>query len=243
MTVVIWGVDALDYRYVEERGLLAELDPQPLEQDLGGLNALYTLRVWPAIFAGVNGGRNDDVTHAKFHPDEPFVWEKWPAAAFLPPVSNEPPQVGPSAFPNEYREGTGFSERYEDARKMYDESFRRALDENVEIVVLGTRLPDILGHHDQNRKRVERQIQKTTDLVEKHCRHEQVDDWLVVSDHGFDYEKYGEEPSGIEAHTRSATLASSFADYNCMSEFIEGWHDDLEDAINKHQLAALGYIE
>lgn len=242
--ILIWAIDGLDGRYVHERQLIQGLNPDVLYQDLGGANALFTYRVWPAIWSGENGGRDDNEESARFEPSRDPIWDRYPAVVALAPWVDGLYSQHQDQFDPDYRESAGPRERIVEQFDGYWDVFIDSLEKQVEIVVLGTRLPDILGHMDQNEARIHRTIAEITKMVEKMVSHDEITDYVVVSDHGFDYERYGDEPSGVDAHSRCATLSSSFLpEYERMSEFIEGWTADLDEKLNEQQLKALGYTE
>lgn len=241
MTIVIFALDGLDAEYAEERELLANLGPRKLDNNLQGANGLYTYRIWPSIFAGVNEGASEK-PYDSYDPEEPYIWTKYGGSVLLAPVDHSPTLKYQSAFPQGYVESVGPQERTDKKFAMYREGIEDALRNERDIVVVGSKLPDILGHNDQNTERIHENIETLCNLVESTCKRPDVSDYLVVSDHGFEYESFGDEPSGLDAHTPRAVLASSFADYDAMDSFIEEWHSDLLSALKEKRLADLGYI-
>lgn len=233
MTTLIFGLDGLDAQYVQEEGLLASQDPKELTQDLDGANGLYTYRVWPSIFAGDAGGASDD-EYTKFKPDSAYIWEKYPTTTLLAPVSNPSFSQNTDAFPTEYMEGFNPGNRLDQTLNKLESGLYDAFNDGVPLVVACTRTPDIVGHHMPDE--AAHWIRRSTKLAEKFAK--KADDSLIVSDHGF--KEFGMD--GIEAHTRRATFASSFCDYDRMSEFCENWHDDLARVMSDAQLEALGYV-
>lgn len=240
MTVAIFALDGLDIEYVQQRGLLSSLEPSELENDLEGANALFTYRIWPSIFAGIDGGASDE-PYSKYKPEQPYIWEQYAATVLLAPTGRPPTLQYQNAFPEGYVESVGPDERTDEKFDMYREGIEAALDRDAELLVVGSKLPDILGHNEHHAGRIHDHIERLCDLAESVCNRDEVDDYLVVSDHGFEYEDFGDEPSGLDAHRPSATLASSFADYDSMHSFIEEWHSDLESALREKRLNDLGY--
>lgn len=240
MTVAIFALDGLDIEYVQQRSLLQSLYPSELTNDLRGENRLFTYRIWPSIFAGENDGASGD-QYEKFKPENPYIWEKYSGTVLLAPVGHPPTLKYQDAFPEGYVESIGPQERTDEAFEMYREGIERALVRDDDILVVGSKIPDILGHNEHRESRIHENIEELCELVERTCNREEVEDYLVVSDHGFEYESFGEEPSGLAAHTPRATLASSFAEYDSMHAFIEEWHSDLDSAVREKRLRDLGY--
>lgn len=241
MTIGVFALDGLDYEYIQERGLFKTLEPTLLRNDLEGANALYTYRVWPSVFAGVNGGRSDE-PYASYEPEKPYLWEKYSSTVVTCPAEREPVSLHQDQFPEGYMEASGPQDRLDKQYAKYRRAIDNALDRKVDVLVLGCKTPDILGHHDQNETRIHCNIDIVTDIVEEACNRDEITDWLVMSDHGFEYEKFGDCPSGLEAHTRRAFLCSSFAHYDELSTFIEWWQEDLAAAIREKRMDDLGYI-
>lgn len=241
MTIVICAIDGLDYEFVSQRGYLQGLDPELLYQDLEGANALYTYRIWPAMFVGDNIGYSEDEDYKTVQdPEQPYIWDKYPVTTLLAPVDSPPVTKYQDAFPEGYMESVGPQKRVDEAFEMYDKAVESALGD-AEAVIIGSKYFDIAGHNDQNAARIEENTQRLLNRVEKWCQDDRTDDYLVISDHGFKYHQFGEKPSGIDAHTRNATIASSFCSYDRMSALINGWHDDFEDSLREQRLKRLGY--
>lgn len=233
MTTLILGLDGLDYKYVQEHDLLSDLNPQHLQQDFEGANALYTYRIWPCFFAGEVGGESED-EYADYHPDElKYIWEQIPSPVLLAPVEHPSFSKRTDEFPENYVESWRPRGRLKESLDRLESEVQEQMDAGNEVVVACTRTPDIVGHHYPDK--AEEWIVKSCALAERLC--EQADNYLVVSDHGFG--EFGTK--GIEAHTRDAVLASSFADYETMTALCEGWHDDLHEVVREQQLQALGY--
>lgn len=242
MTIFIGLLDGLDYRSVQRRGLLSELAPQELEQDLGGANGLYTYRVWPAIYVGENGGRSDDEPYQHWEPDAAPFWEHY-ASKVVYAIERDPVFRNHTELKEGFRESRGPPDRVEYQLEQYRAEAEEALDnEYIEVFVLGTKQLDINGHNEGSDERVDRRLEQFCGLFEDIATDARTSDHLLVSDHGFVNDYYGIN-DGIEAHSRYATLASSFADYGTMSAFIEGWHEDLAEAHREQRLSALGYTE
>lgn len=237
MTTLIIGLDGLDGEYVQRTDLLSQLDPHVLEQDFEGANALYTYRVWNNIFAGELGGESDE-PYDEYEPDGAYLWEKYPAEVLLAPVDNPSLTLENDAFPREYIESYAPGNRIEQTLDSLNDGVHDALQRGAPLVVACTRTPDILSHHcEHTAGNPDYWIAKVCGMVERWCR--RADDFLLVSDHGFDYENWG--ASGINAHSRRATFASSFCDYETMTEFVANWHDDLATLQTERQMEALGY--
>lgn len=234
MTVLVLGIDGLDAEYVRETSLLRNLNPQELYQDFSGANALYTYRVWPCIMAGEIGGASSE-EYTAYEPDGAYLWEKYPSEVLLAPVQSPSVSVGSDSFPTEYIESFSPEGRLERTLTTLDEGVRDAFKRDVPLVVACTRTPDIVGHHVADE--ADYWISRLCGMIERWTRH--ADEFLLVSDHGFDYTNWGGK--GIDAHTRRATFASSFCDYDSMTEFCENWHEDLADVLTDQQLSALGY--
>lgn len=235
MTTIILGLDGLDGEYVRNRRLLGDLGPKILQQDFQGANALFTYRIWPSIFAGANNGASDD-KYAAFEPETPYIWDYLPATVLLAPVERPPLTLHSDAFPDQWMESYAPYDRLQDTLDRLDAGISAAMADDVPLVVACTRIPDIVSHHLPDE--ADEWINRACVLADRWCK--QADDYLVVSDHGFDYENFG--ASGLAAHTRRATFASSFCDYDTMTGFCEGWTDDLDAHVRETQLAALGYV-
>lgn len=241
MTIAIFALDGLDFEYCQERGLLHEVEPSLLENDLEGANGLYTYRIWPSIFAGVNGGKAGE-PYASYSPDAPYLWEQYDASVMLAPIGHPPYSQYQDGFPEGYRESVGPQERTDEAFQNYRDGIDAALEREAEVLVVGSKLPDILGHNDQNADRIESNIETLCEIVTETVAREEVTEYLVLSDHGFEYESFGEKPSGLAAHTPRACVCSSFVDYDSMATLIEEWHSDLSEALKEQRLSDLGYI-
>jgi len=235
VTVLVLGLDGLDARYVKVNALLRDLGTHQLHQNFNGDNALYTYRVWNNIFAGELGGESYGEPYVPYEPHGSYVWEKFPAEVFLAPVVNPSLSIGTDAFPREYIESYAPGNRLDDTLTKLNIGVRDALKRDVPLVVACTRTPDIVGHHVPNEARY--WINRTCYLAERLAR--RADEYLIVSDHGFDFNNFGGK--GIEAHTRRATFASSFCDFDSMTEFCKGWHEELASVLVDQQMDALGY--
>lgn len=232
MTVLILGLDGLDYNRVQDNGYLSEFDVQHLEQDLDGANGLYTKRVWPNIFSGTTGGASDDEVE-EYQPNDLYLWEKYPSRVLLPPIPDAGEHHNGDSLPGGFVESfapEGIIERALHGLKADIED--AVANPGIHVVVACTRTPDIVAHH----------------MPEKaEYYHGYMDEWvsdlefpdhhLIVSDHGFG--EFGEP--GIDGHTTDAILASNFCEYNTMTEFCKNWHDDLDSVVRDAQLDALGY--
>lgn len=237
MTVLVLGLDGLDHSRMEKFDTeYLPAPPSPLRQDLDGNNALYTWRVWPSIFAGVDNGA-DEHPYRDYEPEKPFVWESYGSRVMLAPVSRPVFSQHQDSFPDEWMESYRPRERLEGSLTRLREGIISGMD-NYDLIVACTRVLDIAGHH----------LPDEADALHEFVLEEwlpeilevsEPDGLLIVSDHGFG--EYGKK--GIEAHTRNATLCSTFCDYDTMSGFIEGWRSDLADEIRREQMAALGYRE
>lgn len=242
MSVLILGLDGLDYNHVVHRRLLGSLSPSHLNQDLTGANGLYTYRVWPAIFSGSDPVASE-YEYDEMYPDDPYVWDMYPSAVFLAPIPDPEGRRPKARWSNDYQdefpwhwdESTRPRGRLEEGLERIESGVSRAIEEDVPLVVAVTRVPDIAGHEWGKDPRTSRYIYDTCLMAERLCK--QADEYMVVSDHGFDLQVQ----KGIEAHTRDATLASSFTKFSQMSDFIRGWHSDLYEVMNQQQLDALGY--
>lgn len=102
---------------------------------------------------------------------------------------------------------------------------------------------------------VERTYRKNEEFV-RSLNWEDVDNHVVVSDHGFD--KLG--AGSVKAHGRHAVLSSDFCRYRKMSNFVLNWRNDLREAVEsvddsdqvfegqsqeekvKEELEKLGYV-
>lgn len=241
MTIFIGLIDGLDYRYVAERGLLDDLSASELHQDLEGANGLYTYRVWPAIYVGENGGYSENDKSCRWDTDKTHFWECYPSKVVN---AIDAPRVfrNQTVFPDNYAETKGPRKRFYDALDMYREEADDALDNpEIDVLVLGSKQPDILGHTESEPEKTDRRIRETCELFEDIATDRRTSFHLLVSDHGF-VNDYRGKNSGVDSHTRHATLASDFAEYDTMSSFIEGWHDDLAEAHHELHLESLGYI-
>lgn len=232
MTIVVFGLDGLD----ATDSHLIEQPTHQLDQDFEGDNALWTYRVWPCIFSGsVYGERNDFIT-IEYHSDAPtpYIWEKFPATVMLAPIERPRFSKNQSAFPEDYRESTKPPGRLQETFDRIEEGMEEAFANNVPLVVVVARAPDIVQHATPNGW--ENWLKKHCEQASKWC--DKADEWLIVSDHGFN------EPGtkGLKAHSRRATFGSSFCDYDSMTEFCEGWHDDLAAALRQQQMDDLGYL-
>jgi len=242
MTTLLWAIDGLDYEYAHTRDLMPTLEPNLLRQDLDGANALYTYRVWPAIWSGENGGKSENDTAGRFEPEKPPIWDRHSSVVALAPWVDGLYSQYQDEFADDYRESRGPEARVNDQLNGYWRVFNEFIDNGAELAVFGTKLPDILGHTDPNPNRIDRIIDNVAKTAESMVSHPEIDDYLIVSDHGFDYKSYGDRPSGVDAHSRRATLVSSFAgDYEYMSDFIGGWTADLDETLTYKRLEALGY--
>lgn len=240
MTIFIGLLDGLDSRSVKKRGLLQDLDAQNLHQDLGGANGLYTYRVWPSIYAGVNGGRDDEEPYANYEPDAAPFWENYPSKVVYT-INREPVFINNTEVKETWRESRGPADRVEYQLETWRAEAEEALDNDfIEVFVLGSKQPDINGHTEGNDERMDKRLEQFCGLYEDIATDKRTSSYLIVSDHGFVNDYYGVN-QGIEAHSEYATLASDFCDYDTMSAFIEGWHDDLEEAHREMRLESLGY--
>lgn len=223
MTVLIAALDGLDYEYVQQQDLLSSLEPRALTNDLQGANALYTYRIWPELWTGQLGAGRADEPYKSFETDAARPWDKYSAKVLLAPEVGEPVVKHQQQFADGYARATGPQSRLDTLYRRFNQGVKRAIDEGYyDIIVVGCKVPDILGHNDQNKQRIEDNIARICDLVEDWAALDGISDHFVVSDHGFEYHEFGNEPSGLTAHTRRATLASSFADYSSMSALIDG---------------------
>lgn len=239
MTVLVLGLDALDSKFVKDNGLFESLDYNNLHQDLSGANALYTYRVWPSIFTGTLGGKSEE-PYDGWDPDEPYIWERWPARVNLAPVDKgESVSVNSERFPEKYIESRLPEDRMSEALERLEADVTEAVREDEYPLVIGcTRIPDMVSHLPRgNPQKSRRWIEQVCNMAERLVNQPEVDEYVVVSDHGF--KEIGMD--GINAHSRRATLASSCCDYETMSGFIEGWIDDIAPAVKQQQLEALGY--
>lgn len=245
MSILVFGLDGLDYDYVRAHSLLSSLDVQHLDQDLEGANALYTYRVWPSIFASDNGGASEEGWDP-YIPSEPYIWEEAPAAVMLAPVPVETDTgIEKSQWNNDYqdefpgefwKESWAPAERLDDGLDHLESGVGRALDDNVPLVIATSRIPDMLSHHYGDSEITHNYIERACDLAERMCN--RADDYMVVSDHGIDMNG----PGGLEDHTRRAVFASSFADFDTMSELIDNFKSNIRTQMNAEQMEALGYI-
>lgn len=242
MSVLVWAIDGLDGQYVQERGLMRALDPKILHQDLEGENGLYTFRVWPCIFKGEIGGESD-LEYDSWEPEGAMLWDKYAATCLCIPGFKPPKMQYQDAFPEGFHESTGPQERIEEQVGYFRKGLDEALADDRELIIAGTKQPDMVGHNDQNVQRCHNRIERFCNFAERYCEHPDVRDWLVVSDHGFRYDEFGTCKGGIRQHTRRSTFASSFCDYDTMSEFIENWHNDVDEVLREQRLEAMGYIE
>lgn len=234
MTVLVLGIDALDYEKTTETGCLAGLDPQRLQQDFDGPNALYTWRVWPSIFAGEVGEPGTD-PHETYEPDAAYLWESYPSAVYLAPVERPTLSRGQDEFPERYMESFAPPERRDESLDRLQSGINDSLREpGVEVVVGCTRMLDIIGHHEPE---MYDEFYGRFQAFLEGLNWDAVDDYVIVSDHGFDHP--GEK--GLGAHGRGAVLASSFCSYNTMTGFVEGWLDDLAEVVMESHLSDLGY--
>ena len=227
MTVLVYGLDGLDAR----SGDKLALPSQELHQDFSGDNALWTYRVWPCIFAGEVGG--EDVGQSIYEPDNSFIWERHPATVLMAPVERPPYCQFQDAFPDGYREGTTPPGHMEQTLQYYEEALDEAFRQDVPLVVCVTRMPDILQH------KLPQDWDHYFDEFLRQAAYwcDRADDHLLVSDHGFD--DLGTD--GLDAHSRQAIFSSSFCSYDSMTEFCEGWHDDLDAVLRDQHLEDLGY--
>lgn len=240
MTIFIGLIDGLDSRSVEKRGLLSDLQVYSLENDLSGENALYTYRIWPSIYVGENGGRDDEEPYAHWDPDAAPFWENY-ASKVVYGIDRDPKFKNNTELKEKFRESRGPLDRIEYQLEKYREEAEEALEnEFIEVFVLGTKQIDINGHNEGSDERVDKRLSQFCGLFEDIASDDRVDNYLIVSDHGFVNDYYGIN-DGIDAHAPTATLASDFCSYTEMSEFIENWHGDLEEAHRRQRLRNLGY--
>lgn len=236
MTVAIIGIDGVDSRYVAEHDLLSGLDAHEIRNDFDGENALFTWRIWPCIFSGENGGKSDsDPYHSYFDPDNPWIWERHGAAVFTGLVDRPAVQQNQTTFPDGYHESYQPKSRMERSISGFRDGAIEKLRDDCPLVVTCTRVPDMAEHHLP--EEADSWVQRTCEAAVEIAR--EADDYLIVSDHGFDYENFGTK--GIDAHTRHAVFASSFCDYETMTGLVNGWIDELDDTMRQQQMDALGY--
>lgn len=248
MTVLLLAIDGLDYRWVNERERLDGLGAKRLHQDLEGPNGLYTLRVWPAIWCGEDGGASEQNPYERSEPDAAPLWEKYSTSHIQTPhLSTEKIMRNQRAFHDGYLEQINPASRVDDMFNTMLDSIDQAEEDGYDVQIIGTQILDRAGHFQRDDELLDSLFDKTMTFAEAAC--EKADEWLVTSDHGFDYYTHkddfkGNRAGSIEQHTEHATLASSFADdYDTMSAFIDGWHEDLDAAVRGERLQQLGYVE
>jgi hypothetical protein len=238
MTVLVLGLDGMDYHRVQNNDYLSEFDVQHLHQDLDGPNALFTKRVWPCIFAGTSGGASDPdekrAEYQNFSPDSSYIWEQYPSVVALPPIPDSEQHENMEELPHGWMESFSPEKRIEKTLNALEKEIHKACeDPGIRVIIAVTRTPDIVGHHLP---------EKAKDY------HDRVDQWvsglefpenyLIVSDHGFD--EFGTK--GIEGHSEDAIFASNFANYDSMTEFCENWTEDFHEIVREDEMKSLGYI-
>jgi len=262
MTIGVVCLDGLDWNMVERTGALSTLPGDPwtaeLKNDLPGHPdhgdySLFTPYVWTAVFSG----EIDPGVYGWLSPEDwtertadlSFLWDRVPGASvanlkvhghYLNENSPLPDGWTPvHSDPDDAKETSTDLVRY----------WNEWLDtEAPPVYAQWWRCPDAWGHwavkHEEPLEPCYEWLRDeffpALDLP---------DDWILVSDHGFrsDTENGadGKGAAGRHQHRPSGVIATNMdgVRYERLTDFVDGWLDDVSAGVERSNLKALGYVE
>lgn len=263
MTVGVLAFDGLDWNMAERTAALSTLpgDPWtteltndlPGDPDHDGRNALFTPYVWTCIFSGelqtaVYGWEDEDTYNEKTE-HLTWLWDKVPntvvhnlkVAAHYLHVNNDLPDSWVPTHPG--KDGA------KQTTTTLVEQWNDTLNERQPpVFVQWFRIADWWGHHAaQHEEPLEPAYEYLRDDVFPAL--DFPERWILVSDHGFtnDTENGGHRKGAGSRHQHrpEGVLATNMdaVRYENMTDFVQGWHDDVLDAVQTDNLRALGYME
>lgn len=262
MTLGIICLDGLDAKLAERFDVFANAPSttgwRELTNDLDGTNPLFTPRVWTSIMVGddqdvVTGWLPQDDWESAI--DSAGYWPLWEKVAGTR-VVNMNVHTGyvhrSDQVPDGWTPTHGDPEQIRTTTVQTTKLWNRTLERESPPLQIGYwRAADALGHNQTRESYGHEEIYPF--LRDRILGDELVfpDDWVIVSDHGFAIDESeidggAKSGAGKAAHTDRAVLASNFGleeRYSTMSEFIDGWTDDVLDLVRRRDLEALGYLD
>lgn len=257
------ALDGLDWNMVERTNALSTLpgDPYtteltndlPGDPDHDGRNSLFTPYVWTCIFSGENQtdvfGWEDEDTYQELTADLSFLWEKVPnsvvhnvkVAAHYLHINSDLPENWVPTHPD--KDGAK-----ETTRLLIDRWNDTLTERQPPLFIQWFRFADWWGHHAA-------QLEEPLTPAYEWLRDEFFpaldfpENWVIVSDHGFKNDTEngtnGKGAGSRHQHRPEGVLATNMDSvrYDTMTDFVEGWHDDVLSTIQEQNLRALGYRE